>query len=348
MAARLAREYPETNAEVTFAFAPVYERLVGGVRTALLVLMGVVAVVLLIACANLANLLLARAKSREREMAVRAALGAGRTRLLRQHLTESVVLALAGSALGLLVAGGILDVLPVLAPFEIPRFASVRIDPLALLFTTAVALATGLLFGLAPAWQATRADLRRVACTTACAAPRVAAAGACAPRSPPRRWRSPWCSSSGPGLLVQSLVRLLRVDAGFVAENLLTFNVAFVKDVARPPEQRAALAREMMARLAVLPGVIAAGAGTRPPAGDPAARHRLRGRRGGDDAGRIARVLRGGHPRLLQGAGHADGRGPAVRRRRRRGSARGRDPRAEPGPPSLRLGARGRDGGSGS
>ena len=240
----------------------------GGVRTALLVLMGVVAVVLLIACANLANLLLARAKSREREVAVRAALGAGPARLLRQHLTESVVLALAGSALGLLVAGGILDVLPVLAPFEIPRFASVRIDPLALLFTMAVALATGLLFGLAPAWQATRADF--VGGLHDGVRGTEGRGG--------RRLRAALTSAEvalslvlvvGAGLLVQSLVRLLRVDAGFVAENLLTFNVAFVKDVARPPEQRAALAREMMARLQVLPGVIAAGSGSGLPPGTP-------------------------------------------------------------------------------
>ena len=171
------------------------------------------------------------------------------------------MLALAGSALGLLVAGGILDILPALAPFEIPRFASVRIDRLALLFTAVVALGTGLLFGLAPAWRASRADL-----TSGLhgGARSTEARGA-------RRLRTALISAEvalslvlviGAGLLVQSLVRLLRVDAGFVAENLLTFNVAFVRDVARPPEQRAAFAREIVARLQALPGVIAAGAGS--------------------------------------------------------------------------------------
>src|SRR5262245_26649447 len=126
LAARLAREHPETNAEITFPFTPVYEELVGNVRTALLVLMGVVALVLAIACANLANLLLARSKSRERETAVRSALGASRFRLLRQYLTESLLLALVGSAFGLVVAGALLDALPAIAPFEIPRFVSVR------------------------------------------------------------------------------------------------------------------------------------------------------------------------------------------------------------------------------
>src|SRR5262245_58652658 len=159
LTARLAREHPETNAGVTFPFTPVYEQIVGDVRATLLVLMGVVGLVLAIACANLANLLLARAKSRERETAVRAALGAGRSRLLRQHLTESLVLALAGAGLGVVVAGGVLDALPALAPVEIPRFASVRIDRTVLAFTTALAAATALVFGLAPAWLSARSSL---------------------------------------------------------------------------------------------------------------------------------------------------------------------------------------------
>ncbi|HEY7514012.1 MAG TPA: ABC transporter permease, partial [Vicinamibacteria bacterium] len=261
LAARLAREHPETNGGVTFPFRPVYEELVGDVRTALLVLMGVVALVLAIACVNLANLLLARAKTRERETAVRAALGAGRSRLLRQHLTESVVLALAGSALGLVVAGALLDALPALAPFEIPRLVSVRIDRTVLAFTAALAVATGLLFGLAPAWLSARGSLT--------GALRDGARGTEGPGG--RRLRASLTAAEialslvlaiGAGLLVQSLVRLTRVDAGFRAENLLTFHVVFVKDGPRPPEQRAALAAEIGARLAGLPGVTAAGGAT--------------------------------------------------------------------------------------
>ena len=261
LAARLAREHPETNAEVTFPFTPVYEELVGDVRKALLVLMGVVAVVLAIACANLANLLLARAKSRERETAVRSALGAGRSRLLRQYLTESVFLALAGAGLGLVVAGGILDVLPMLAPFEIPRLASVRVDRVALAFTAALALGTGLLFGLAPAWLSSRTSLT--------AGLHDGPRGTEGPAG--RRLRGVITAGEialslvlvvGAGLLVQSLVRLMSVDAGFRAENLLTFHVVFVKDGLRPLEQRAHLAAEIAGRLGELPGVTAAGGGT--------------------------------------------------------------------------------------
>jgi putative ABC transport system permease protein len=260
-ARRLAREHPETNAEVTFPFGRVYESLVGDVRTALLVLMGVVALVLAIACANLANLLLVRAKSRERETAVRAALGAGRSRLLRQHLTESLVLAVLGGALGLVVAQGLLDVLPALTPFEIPRSATVRIDPAVLAFTAAIAVATGLLFGLAPAWLSARTNLN--------AGLHGGARGTEGPGG--RRLRGVLTSAEialslvlviGAGLLVQSLVRLVRVDAGFRAESLLTFHVVFVMDGMRPVAQRAALAAEIAERLGAIPGVTAAGGGT--------------------------------------------------------------------------------------
>jgi putative ABC transport system permease protein len=269
VAARLSREHPETSGDVGFRFIPIHERLVGDMRTALVVLMGVVAVVLAIACVNLANLLLVRARSREREVAVRAALGAGRGRLLRQHVTESLVLTLAGSALGLLVATGILSVLPVLAPFEIPRSASIRIDLLVLAFTAAVALVTGLLLGLVPAWQASRMELT--------SALRDGAHGTAGRGG--RRLRAGLTSAEvalalvlvvGAGLLVQSLARLLRVEAGFVPENLLTFNVVFVEGgAARPPEQRAALARDILERLQALPGVGVAGAGSGLPPDTP-------------------------------------------------------------------------------
>jgi putative ABC transport system permease protein len=261
LAARLARDHPQTNAGVEFALTPVYDRLVGGVRPVLLVLMGVVVLVLAIACANLANLLLARARSRERETAVRAALGAARSRLLRQHLTESVVLSLLGAGLGLVVAGGILDVLPAIAPFEIPRFASVRIDRTALTFTTALAVATGLFFGLAPAWLSAK--------TSVSAALHDGVRGSEGPAG--RRLRGLLTSAEialslvlviGAGLLVQSLLRLVRVDAGFRPERLLTFHVVFVKEGPRSPAQRAALAAEVAGRVAALPGVTAAGGGT--------------------------------------------------------------------------------------
>jgi putative ABC transport system permease protein len=261
IAARLAQEHPKTNEGVGIEFSPIYDRLVGGVRTALLVLMGVVALVLLIASANVANLLLARAKSREREIAVRTALGAGRGRLVRQLLTESILLSAAGSVLGVLLARWILDVLPRIGGADIPRLATVRIDLGVLAFTAAVAIATGLLFGLAPAWQAARTD--------AAHGLREGGRGSSGPAA--RRLRAGLTAAEvalalvvlvGAGLLVQSLVRLLHVDAGFTADHLLTFNVGMVGPAPRTPAQRAALAREIVDRVSRLPGVEAAGGGT--------------------------------------------------------------------------------------
>ncbi|HET6898006.1 MAG TPA: ABC transporter permease, partial [Vicinamibacteria bacterium] len=261
IAARLAQEHPKTNEGVGIELTPIYDRLVGGVRTALLVLMGVVSLVLLIASANVANLLLARAKSREREIAIRTALGAGRGRLVGQLLTESVLLSTAGSVLGVLLARWILDVLPSIGGAEIPRLATVRIDLGVLAFTAAVAVATGLLFGLAPAWQAARSD--------AAHGLREGGRGSSGPAA--RRLRAGLTAAEvalalvvlvGAGLLVQSLVRLLHVDAGFTAERLLTFNVAMVGPTPRTPAQRAVLAREIVERVSRLPGVEAAGGGT--------------------------------------------------------------------------------------
>jgi predicted permease len=261
IAQRLEAEHRDTNEGIRLTLVPLYERLVGGVRRALLVLMGVVALVLLIAAANVANLLLARAKTREREIAVRTALGAGRGRIVRQLLTESLFLACGGSALGVVLAYWLLQLLPALAVSQVPRLSSVRVDVGVLGFTAAVAIATGLLFGLAPAWQASRLDdgmrgLRE--------AGRGSAGGSVA-----RRVRASLTAAEvalalvvliGAGLLGQSLVRLLRVDAGFVADRLLTFNVQYVAPCT--PEKRAQLAAEVVARVAKFPGVVAAGGGT--------------------------------------------------------------------------------------
>jgi putative ABC transport system permease protein len=260
IAARLARAYPDTNEQFRFELAGVHERLVGPARPILIVLLGVVSLVLLIACANVANLLLVRARAREREIAIRTALGADRWRVVRQLLTESVMLAAAGAALGVLLARWALDALPALGP-EIPRLSAVRVDRAVLAFTAAVAVLTGILFGLAPAWQAVRsaaADGLREGGRSL-----TGAAGA-------RRIRSALAVSEvalalvvlvGAGLLLRSLVRLLTVETGFVADHLLTLGVVLAAED-RTPAQRADLARRLVEGLRAVPGVTAAGGAT--------------------------------------------------------------------------------------
>jgi len=160
IAHRLANAFPATNRDKSFAAIPLREQLVGPVRTMLYFLMGAVALVLLIACTNVADLMLARATARSREMAVRTSLGAGRWQIIRPLLVESVVLALAGGSLGLLLAFFGTSALSQVsaARVPLPRLAEIQVDPLVLAFVTAISLAASILFGLAPAWQASRAD----------------------------------------------------------------------------------------------------------------------------------------------------------------------------------------------
>jgi putative ABC transport system permease protein len=260
IARRLEAVHPDTNQGFRFALLGAQERLVGPVRPALLALLGMVSLVLLIACANVANLLLVRARAREREIAIRTALGADRWRVVRQLLTESLILAGTGAALGVLLARWALDVLPTLSP-DIPRLSTVRVDPWVLAFTAAVAVLTGILFGLAPAWQAVR--------TSALEGLREGGRGA-AGSTGARRLRATLAASEvalalvvlvGAGLLVKSLVRLLTVETGFVADNLLTAHVPLV-GAQRTPQQRAALAAQVVDRVGQIPGVAAVGGAT--------------------------------------------------------------------------------------
>ena len=162
-ATQLAREYPDNYGPGSgwgMFVIPLKDQIVSNVRPALLVLLGAVAFVLLIACVNVANLLLAQASAREKELSIRSAMGAGRARIIRQFLTESLVLATAGGALGLFLAYWGVYGLRLLVPENFPRRDEVGVDPLVLCFTLGISLLTGLIFGLAPAWHVGRANLQ--------------------------------------------------------------------------------------------------------------------------------------------------------------------------------------------
>ena len=162
LTARLRRDHPDfypPNSGLTFGIVPLLEQVVGDSRRPLLILAGAVACVLLIACANIANLLLARALGRSREMAIRAALGATRWRLTRQLLTESVALSVTGGLLGIALAAWTLQAIRVLGPASVPRLDAIVLDIPVLLFSLGISLAAGILFGLAPALRASRLDI---------------------------------------------------------------------------------------------------------------------------------------------------------------------------------------------
>ena len=257
---RLQKDFPATNAGVEIRFRSISEALLGSVRPALVVLLATVGLVLLIACANVANLTLARASGREREIAVRSALGAGRSRLMRLLLTESVALALAGGALGALGAFQAVSLFPRFAPAGMPRLGGVHVDGLVLLFALGVSVATGLAFGLVPAWEASRVSLSQKL--------KEGGRGAAGSRRAGRVRQGLVIAEValsvivlvGAGLLLRSLGRLLNVDPGFQSANLITFHLELTRF--ERPERRAEVARAALERLSRIPGIVAAGGGT--------------------------------------------------------------------------------------
>jgi putative ABC transport system permease protein len=252
---RLQQAYPADNEAWTAQAYSLRDDLVGNVRQSLLVLFGAVAVVLLIACADVANLLLVRATGRARELAVRAALGASRWRVARQLLTESVVIAVAGGALGLLVASWGVDLLKSGAPAGLPRLDEVGVDGGVLAFTAATALLTALVFGGAPALQASRVQLAETMREGSRGAGRGGAQ---------QRLRSGLVVAQialalvlmvGAGLLLRSFSRLRDVGPGFDPAQLLTLRVTPPPARYDTPEKLAALYRRLEEAVEPLPGV---------------------------------------------------------------------------------------------
>jgi putative ABC transport system permease protein len=261
IAAGLARAYPKTNGIRTAVLVrPLQEKLVQDYQLALVVLMCAVGAVLLIACANVANLLLARGTARSKEIAIRAALGAGRGRLVRQLLTESLVLSIAGGALGLLIATWGTTALVAASPIEIPRLHDVQVDRGVLLFALLVSIATGIVFGLAPALHASRADaadtIRDGRGTSAGRSVRVRQGLVVAEVA----------LSLGllatAGLLARTLVALRHVDPGFVAERAIGMQLGLPKSRYPDSADHIAFYRRIVDATRAIPGVISSGAAT--------------------------------------------------------------------------------------
>ena len=258
IAARLEKQYPDSNSHRGVSVEPALLALVGDVRPALLILLGAVGCVLLIACANVANLLLARAMSRNKEMAIRSALGASRSRVIRQLLTESVLLSLAGGALGLVLAVWWADVLVALGKQDIPRAVQVGLDWRVLGFTFAVSILTGIVFGIIPAIHSSRSHL-----TESLKEGRGSGEGA---RRNHIRGMLVVTELAiavillvAAGLLIQSLWRLRQVSPGFNPENVLTFSVS-LPDVKYKTEKQSPFFDDLTSRIQSLPGVRSVGA----------------------------------------------------------------------------------------
>jgi putative ABC transport system permease protein len=263
LARQIEQQYPETNTGRTFGVQSLNAYYTRGARPFLLVLLGAVGFVLLLACANVANLLLVRGAARQKEIAIRMAMGASRARLVRQLLTESVVLALAGGALGTLLAvwgvaltaGGI----PQSLAQYIPGWENVAVNQRALLFTLAVSALTGLIFGLAPALQATRASFN----DTLKEGGRTSGANA---RS---RLRSLLVVSEitlslvllvGAGLMIKSFVGLTQVEPGFNPSNIVVMDLTLAGDKYEKPQPRVDFYQQLLRKIATLPGVESVGA----------------------------------------------------------------------------------------
>ena len=257
---RLEQEHPQANKGLTLAVDPLHEKVVGKTRPALMILFGAVCFVLLIACANVANLMMGRATSRQKEIAVRTALGASSARIARQLLIESLLIALAGGALGLLISMAGIRVLLSFGPSSVPRLQTIGLDLPVLGFTLVLSLATGVLFGLAPILQTRKWNWNKSL--------KESTRGSSAGRSRVNARRLLVISEValalmlliGGGLMVRSFGRLRAVDAGFTPDRLLTMTVSLAGSAHSTPPQRVAFFTDLLQRIDSLPGVQSASA----------------------------------------------------------------------------------------
>jgi putative ABC transport system permease protein len=255
IARQLEAQYPDSNKNVRVLISRAQDQLVQNVRPALLMLLGAVTLVLLIACANVANLLLARAVGRQKELAVRVAIGAGRSRIVRQLVIESLVLATVGGALGLLLATWGVSLLSSAAVTGLPRAQRIDVDWPVALFTLILSLATGLVFGLVPAWQATRFDIRESLNEESRGASGSARH---------RRMRSSLVVAEialalvllvGAGLLLRSFAAMTRVSPGFNPQQLLVINLPLSPRAYGDAVVRNTAVDRLVERVGALPGV---------------------------------------------------------------------------------------------
>lgn len=266
--ASLEKQYPDSNGHLSLTVHPQIEAMVGDVRPVLMMVLGAVGFLLLIACSNAANLLLARAAGRQREMAIRASMGAGRARVLRQLLTESVLLALAGGLLGLFLAVWGTTLLASIPSLQIPRLAQAGIDLRVLAFTLGVSVLTGVLFGMAPAWHASRFNLFL-------SLKEGGRASSDSKRASRARNILVVAQVSlavillvGASLLVESMVHLTRQSPGFDPNGVMVFNLDLPDARYGKPEQSILFFRELLERVRAVPGVQSASAVLPLPMGD--------------------------------------------------------------------------------
>ena len=258
LAARLARDYPQTNAGRELRLVSLKDQVVGEVRLTLFILFGAAGLVALIACANIANLSLARADGRRREMAIRRALGASRARLMRLALTESLLLALAAGAIGALLAQWTLPLLLHLSPQTIPRLIETRVDLAVLSFTLVISVLAGVLFGLAPAWRTAQGDLNEDLKQASTAASRKR--GATGRALVVVEVALTLILTLGASLLLNSFVRLLNVDLGFRADQVMAAVILLPNAKYPNAKSKMEFYRRVIEQVKTLPGVESAAA----------------------------------------------------------------------------------------